>query len=321
MRAIRIHQPGGPEAMRLDELDEGAPGEGEALVDIEAAGVNFIDVYQRAGRYPGPLPLALGLEGAGTVRAVGPGVALKPGQRVAWAGVQGSYATHVFAPADRLVPLPDEVDTQTAAAAMLQGMTAHYLVTSTFALTAEHTCVVHAAAGGVGLLLCQLGKRAGARVIATCGSERKAELARRAGASEVILYTEADFSAEVKRLTGGVGADVIYDSVGAQTFERGLDCLAPRGMMVLFGQSSGPAPAIDPQALGPKGSLFLTRPSLFHYIATREALLARAGDVLSWIATGELSIAVDRCLELERAAEAHSLLEARQTSGKLLLAP
>jgi NADPH:quinone reductase len=321
MRAIRIHQPGGPDAIRLDELEAPAPGEGEALVEVEAAGVNFIDVYQRTGRYPAPLPLALGLEGAGTVRAVGPAARLAPGDRVAWASAQGSYATHLIARTDRLVRVPDEVDTRTAAAAMLQGMTAHYLTTSTFPLAEGHTCVVHAAAGGVGLLLCQLGKRAGARVIGTCGSERKAELARRAGATDVVVYTEADFSAEVMRLTDGRGADVIYDSVGAQTFERGLDCLAPRGMMVLFGQSSGPAPAVDPQALGHKGSLFLTRPSLFHYIATREALEARARELFAWIAAGELSIAIWRTLELERAAEAHRLLEARQTSGKLLLIP
>ena len=321
MQGIRVHEPGGPEAMRLETLDGAEVGRGQARIRVEAAGVNFIDVYQRTGRYPAPLPLALGLEGAGTVEEAGPDAAAKPGDRVAWAGVQGSYATHLIAPADRLVPIPDGVSAQQAAAAMLQGMTAHYLVTSTFPLDGRHVCVVHAAAGGVGLLLCQLARRAGARVIGTCGTREKADRALAAGATDVIVYTEVDFSAEVARLTGGRGADVIYDSVGASTFEAGLRCLAPRGMMALFGQSSGPAPAVDPQQLGHLGSLFLTRPSLFHYVAARDELTRRAGELFSWLEAGELELHIDRALALDRAAEAHELLESRATTGKLLLVP
>ena len=307
--------------MRLDTLEERSPGEGEARVRVAAAGVNFIDVYQRTGRYPAPLPLALGLEGAGEIEEIGPGVALAKGTRVAWAGVQGSYATSIIAPADRLVPVSEGIDLGTAAAAMLQGLTAHYLITSTYRLGAEHTCVIHAAAGGVGLLLCQLARRAGARVIATCGTADKAARAQAAGADHAIVYTETDFSAEVKRLTEGRGADVIYDSVGASTFEPSLACLAPRGMMVLFGQSSGPAPAIDPQRLGALGSVFLTRPSLFHYVAEPEELRRRAAELFHWIAADELAIHIDRSLPLARAAEAHALLEGRKTSGKLMLVP
>lgn len=321
MRVIRIHEPGGPEAMTLADTSPGAPGEGEARVRVEAAGVNFIDIYQRAGAYSAPLPLDLGLEGAGTVEEVGPGVALRAGDRVAWAGVQGSYATHVRAPADKLVAVPSGVDSRTAAAAMLQGMTAHYLTRSTFPLRAGHTCLIHAAAGGVGGLLCQLGHRAGARVIATAGSAEKGERARRAGATDVILYREVDFAAEVARKTDGRGVDVVYDSVGASTFDRGLDCLARRGMMVLYGQSSGPVAPVDPQRLAAAGSAFLTRPSLFHYIEERADLEERAGEILDLIATGHLAIAIARELPLAGAADAHALLEARETAGKLLLRP
>lgn len=321
MKKIRVEQPGGTDAMLLADVETRAPGEGEARVRVEAAGVNYIDVYQRSGRYPAPLPLDLGLEGAGTVEAVGPGTDVHPGDRVAWAGVQGSYATHLVAPADRLVRVPDALSPRVAAAAILQGMTAHILVTEVYALGARDTCVVHAAAGGVGLLLCQLAHRAGARAIGTCGTRDKAERARRAGASEVILYTEADFSAEVSRLTSGTGAQVVYDSVGADTFQQSLSCLAPRGMMVLFGQSSGPAPKIDPQDLGARGSLFLTRPSLFHYAGERADRDRHAGAVFDMIARGELDIHIDRELPLARAAEAHTLLEARKTQGKLLLVP
>ena len=247
MRAIRVHQYGGPEAMKLEELPTPKPGDGQALVRLEAAGVNFIDVYQRTGLYKGQLPLRLGLEGAGIVEAVGAGVTtVKRGDRVAWTGIPGSYATHNVVPADRLVTLPAGVDARAGAAAMLQGMTAHYLAHSTYPLKAGDTCLVHAAAGGVGLLLCQMAKRAGARVIGTVSTEEKAELAREAGADEVILYTRQDFEAEVKRLTGGKGVDVVYDSVGKDTFDKSLNCLAPRGCMVLFGASSGPVGAVRP---------------------------------------------------------------------------
>jgi NADPH2:quinone reductase len=322
MRAIRVPQYGGPEAMKLEDLPTPSPGDGQALVRIEAAGVNFIDVYQRTGLYKNPLPVPLGLEGAGTVEAVGGGVTtVRPGERVAWTGVPGSYATHNVVPADRLVTLPAGVDARAGAAAMLQGMTAHYLAHSTYALRAGDTCLVHAAAGGVGLLLCQMAKRAGARVIGTVSTEEKAALARRAGADEVILYTRQDFEAEVKRLTGNKGLQVVYDSVGRDTFDKGLGCLAPRGYMVLYGQSSGPVGPLDPQVLNTKGSLFLTRPSLFHYIATRDELVRRAGEVLGWIQKGELTLRVGATFPLAEAAQAHRDLEGRRTTGKVLLLP
>jgi NADPH2:quinone reductase len=322
MRAIRVPQYGGPEAMRLEELPTPAPGSGQALVRIEAAGVNFIDVYQRTGLYKGPLPLPLGLEGAGVVEAVGTGVTtVRSGDRVAWTGIPGSYATHNLVPADRLVTLPSGLDARAGAAAMLQGMTAHYLAHSTYPLRPGDTCLVHAAAGGVGLLLCQMARRAGARVVGTVSTEAKARLAREAGAHEVILYTQVDFLAELKRLTGGQGLQVIYDSVGRDTFEKGFDGLAPRGMMVLYGQSSGSVGPIDPQILNQKGSLFLTRPSLNHHILTREELLRRAGDVLGWIQRGELSLRIGATFPLAEAAEAHRQLEGRKTTGKVLLIP
>ncbi|HZS32099.1 MAG TPA: quinone oxidoreductase [Methylomirabilota bacterium] len=322
MRAIRVPQYGGPEAMRLEELPTPRPADGQVLVRLEAAGVNFIDVYQRSGLYKNPLPVALGLEGAGVVEAVGPGVTtVRAGDRVAWTGVPGSYATHAVVPADRVVTLPAGLDARAGAAAMLQGMTAHYLAHSTYPLKRGDACLVHAAAGGVGLLLCQMAKRAGARVIGTVSTDAKAALAREAGADEVILYTRQDFEAEVKRLTGGQGLQVVYDSVGRDTFDKGLNCLAPRGYMVLYGQSSGPVGAFDPQVLNARGSLFLTRPSLFHYVATRPELERRAGDVLGWIQKGELKLRIGATFPLAEAARAHRELEARRTAGKVLLIP
>ncbi|HSF41508.1 MAG TPA: quinone oxidoreductase [Thermoanaerobaculia bacterium] len=323
MKAIRVHTPGGPEALKLDEVPDPTPREGEAVVRVEAAGVNFIDVYFRTGLYKGPsLPFTLGQEAAGTVTAVGPGVTeVAVGDRVAYSAVQGAYAELAVVPAARLVKLPEGVSARQGAAAMLQGMTAHYLACSTYPLKPGDTCVVHAAAGGVGQLLCQIAKLRGARVLGTVSTEEKARIAREAGADEVIRYTEQDFAAEVKRLTEGRGVQVIYDGVGRQTFDKGLDSLARRGMMVLFGASSGPVPPFDPQILNAKGSLFLTRPSLGHYIATREELVERAGDVLGWIADGKLRLSIDREVPLAEAAEAHRALEARETKGKVLLIP
>jgi NADPH2:quinone reductase len=308
--------------MRLDEVATPKPGDGQALVRIEAAGVNFIDVYQRTGLYKNPLPYGLGLEGAGVVEAVGGGVAtVRVGDRVAWTGVPGSYATHNVVPADKLVTLPAGVDARAGAAAMLQGMTAHYLAHSTYPLKRGDTCLVHAAAGGVGLLLCQMAKRAGARVIGTVSTEEKAKLARDAGADDIIFYTRQDLVEEVKRLTGGKKLQVVYDSVGKDTFEKGLDCLALRGYMVLYGASSGPVTPLDPQVLNAKGSLFLTRPSLFHYTATRDELVKRAGDVLGWIQKGELKLRIGATFPLADAAKAHRDLEGRKTTGKVLLIP
>src|SRR5216117_3685399 len=291
MKAIRVHAPGGPEALRYEEVDRPAPGPGQVLVKVEAAGVNFIDVYQRTGQYKVPGPFTLGQEAAGTVAAVGPGVA-EPnvGDRVAYTSILGAYAEYAVVPADRVVRLPDGVSVRQGAAAMLQGLTAHYLATTTFPLKSGDACLVHAAAGGVGLLLCQIAKLRGARVLGTVSTHEKAALARAAGADEVILYTEQDFEAEVKRLTSGVGLQVIYDSVGKTTFDKGLNCLALRGMMVLYGQSSGPVGLFDPQVLNQKGSLFLTRPTIVHYIATRAELLARAGEVLGWIQRGTVKV-------------------------------
>jgi NADPH2:quinone reductase len=322
MRAIRIHEFGGPEAMRLDEVATPKPGDGQALVRIEAAGVNFIDVYQRTGLYKNALPYGLGLEGAGVVEAVGGGVtSVRAGDHVAWTGVPGSYATHNVVPADKLVTLPAGVDARAGAAAMLQGMTAHYLAHSTYPVKPGDTCLVHAAAGGVGLLLCQMAKRAGARVIGTVSTEEKAKLARDAGADDIIFYTRQDLVEEVKRLTGGKKLQVVYDSVGKDTFEKGLDCLALRGYMVLYGASSGPVAPLDPQVLNAKGSLFLTRPSLFHYTATRDELVKRAGDVLGWIQKGELKLRIGATFPLADAAKAHRDLEGRKTTGKVLLIP
>jgi len=322
MRAIRVNQYGGPEVMKLEDLPTPKPAAGQALVRIEAAGLNFIDIYQRTGLYKGALPLPLGLEGAGVVEEVGAGVlTVKVGEPVAWTGVPGSYATHNVVPADRLVALPPDLDARAGAAAMLQGMTAHYLAHSTYPLKRGDTCLVHAAAGGVGLLLCQMAKRAGARVIGTVSTEEKARLAREAGADEVIVYTRQDFEAEVKRLTGGAGLQVVYDSVAKDTFEKSLGCLAMRGYLVLYGQSSGPVPPFDLAVLAAKGSLFVTRPSLNHHIVTREELLKRAGDVLGWVQKGELKLRIGGTFPLAEAAEAHRQLEGRKTTGKVLLIP
>ena len=320
MRAVRIHAPGGTDVLRVDTIDVPVPGKGEALVKVAFAGVNFIDVYKRTGLYPLPLPATLGEEGAGTVVAIGPDVTeVCEGDRVAWASVNGAYAEYVVIPAARLVQIPSGLSERDAAAVMLQGMTAQYLTTSTYPLRQSDTCLVHAAAGGAGLLLVQIAKKRGARVIGTAGTDEKAALARSVGADEMIVYTREDFVAETKRLTGGRGVQVVYDSVGKTTFLSGFDVLALRGMMVLFGQSSGPVEPIDPMFINRKGSLFLTRPTLAHYIATREELLWRAGELFQWIQQGELSVRVDSEYPLEAVADAHAALEGRRTTGKVLI--
>lgn len=322
MKAIRAVAAGGPDVLRYDDLPDPTPGPGQIVVRIEAAGVNFIDLYQRTGLYPVSYPVVLGQEAAGLVAAVGPGVAdLKPGDPVAYTGIQGAYAELAAVPAERVVRLPAGVTTRQGAAAMLQGMTAQYLAATTCPLAAGDTCLVHAAAGGVGLLLCQTAKLRGARVIGTVSTPEKAALARQAGADEVILYVEQDFEAAVRRLTGGSGVRVVYDSVGKVTFEKSLNCLAPRGMLVLFGQSSGPVPPFDIQVLNRKGSLFLTRPSLGHYIATRAELLERADEVLGRVRGGKLKLRISGEFPLRAAAEAQRQLEGRKTTGKLLLLP
>lgn len=320
MRAIRVHHNGGPEVLRLEAVDVSEPGPGEVRVRIAFAGVNYIDVYHRTGLYPIPTPFIPGNEAAGTVDAVGAGVEeVKPGDRVAYAMEIGSYAEYAVVPASKLVPVPDEVELSTAAAVLLQGMTAHALTHSTFPLQEGHTALVHAAVGGVGHLLVQMAKKRGARVIATVSTEEKAVLASKLGADDVILYTREDFRDAVRRLTDGRGVDVVYDSVGQSTFEGSLGSLRPRGYLVLYGQSSGPVPPFDPGVLGRRGSLFLTRPVLSHYVAEREELLRRAGDLFRWLGTGELRMRIDRILPLAEAAEAHHALEGRQTMGKLLL--
>jgi NADPH:quinone reductase len=324
MKAIQVKQVGGPEAMELVELPVPQPKPNEAVVKLAASGVNFIDVYNREGRYKAPLPFVLGQEGAGVVSAVGAEVkSVKVGDRVAWTSQLGAYAEYAAVPADRLVPIPQGVSERQAAGAMLQGMTAHYLSHDTYPLKKMQgeTALIHAAAGGVGLLLVQMAHNIGARVIATVSTEEKAKLAREAGADEVILYTQADFEAETKRLTGGKGVDVVYDSVGKTTFEKGLNILRPRGMMVLFGGSSGAVPPFDPLILTQKGSLFLTRPSLGNYIATREELVARSGAVLGMIAAGKLKLRIEHTYTLAEAQQAHRDLEGRKTTGKLLLIP
>ena len=322
MKAIQVKHPGGPEAMELAELPAPQPKANEAVVKLAASGVNFIDVYFREGRYKAPLPLVLGQEGAGVVTAVGADVnSLKVGDRVAWTAVLGSYAEYAAVPADRLVPIPRSVSDQQAAATMLQGMTAHYLSHDTYPLKRGEIALVHAAAGGVGLLLVQMAHNIGARVIATVSTEEKAELARGAGAHDVILYSKSDFEAETKRLTGGKGVDVVYDSVGKTTFEKGLNVLRPRGMMVLFGGSSGAVPPFDPMTLAQKGSLYVTRPTLVNYIATREELVARSDAVFSMISAGKLKLRIEHTYPLAEVQRAHRDLEARKTTGKLLLIP
>ena len=322
MKAIRVQSPGGPEALRYEDVPQPSPAAVQVLVKVEAVGVNYIDVYQRTGLYKVATPFTLGQEAAGVVTAVGSGVTdPKVGDRVAYTSILGAYAEYAVVPADRVVVLPDGVTARQAAAALLQGMTAHYLACTTYPLKAGDTCLVHAAAGGVGLLLCQIASRRGARVIGTVSTREKAALAREAGARDVILYTEQDFEAEVKRLTNGLGLQVVYDSVGKTTFEKGLNCLTRRGMMVLYGQSSGPIASFDPQVLSQKGSLFLTRPTLAHYITTRAELVARAGEVLSWVKSGTLKVRIEHEFSLAETAEAHRALEARKTTGKLLLIP
>lgn len=323
MKAIRVHECGGPEALRYEEIDVPSPGPGEALVKIEAAGVNFIDVQHRKGGYATPgLPFTVGSEAAGTVTAVGKAVEdLAAGDRVAYAMVLGAYAEYAVVPAERLVKLPDGIDCDSAAALMLQGLTAHYLTHSTFPLKSGDTALVHAAAGGAGLLITQVARRLGATVYGTVGSAEKAEIARAAGLAEAIEYRSRDFETEIKRLTDGRGVDVVYDSIGKDTFEKSLNCLRPRGYLVLFGFASGPVPPFDPAVLGAKGSLFLTRPGLPRYIATRAELVERAEDLFAWLAAGEIELRIDRVLPLAEAAAAHRALEARSTSGKLLLKP
>ncbi len=322
MKAIQIKQTGGPEVLEYVDLPTPEPKPNEAVVKIAASGVNFIDTYQREGRYKLPLPFIAGQEGAGVVTAVGAELkSVKSGDRVAFCGVQGSYAEYAAVPADRLVPIPQGVSDREAAAAMLQGMTAHYLLHDSFSLKRGQTALIHAAAGGVGLLLVQMAHNIGARVIGTVSTEEKAKLARDAGADEIIFYTQTDFEPETKRLTGGKGVDVVYDSVGKTTFEKGLNVLRPRGMMVLFGGSSGAAPAFDPILLTQKGSLFLTRPMLNHYIVTREELMARAEAVFGMIATKRLKLRIEHIYKLADAAQAHRDLEGRKTTGKLLLIP
>lgn len=322
MKLIRVHRLGGPEVLELEESDVPRPGPGQALLRIEATGVNFVEIYHRTGLYKQPLPFTLGNEAAGTVEAVGAGVTtVRAGDRVASLNVLGAYAEFGLAQAERLVPVPDGVSTRQAAAVLLQGVTAQYLTTSTFPLHPGQTCLVHAAAGGVGLLLCQLAKRRGARVIATVSTEEKAALARGAGADDVILYTRTDFGTEVKRLTAGAGVHVIYDSVGRTTFAKGLDCLVPRGTMVLYGQSSGPVEPFDLQLLSQKGSLYVTRPSLGHYVPNRAELLDRAGEVLGDVASGALDVRIGHEFPLTQAAAAHRELEGRRTTGKVLLIP
>jgi NADPH2:quinone reductase len=322
MKAIRIHEYGGPETMRLEELPDPQAPPGHVLVRCEAAGVNFIDTYQRSGLYKVPLPFTVGMEGAGVVVAVGPEVGgLAEGARVAWAGVAGSYATHVLVPAEKAVPVPDGVSTRDAAAAMLQGLTAHYLAHSTWPLRKDEACLIHAGAGGVGLLLTQMAKRARAHAITTVSTGEKAALSREAGADDVILYSREDFAEAARRLRGGRGLQVVYDSVGRDTFDRSLTCLEPRGMMVLYGQSSGPVGPIDPQVLNQRGSLFLTRPKLDDYTRTRAELLFRSEEVLGWIGAGTLRLRIGATFPLAEAARAHQDLQGRRTTGKVLLIP
>jgi NADPH2:quinone reductase len=322
MQAIQVNAPGGPEVLTLVDLPAPKPKPNEVVIKISAAGVNFIDVYVREGRYSTPLPFVNGQEAAGTVADVGSEVkALKSGDRVAYTSVLGSYAEYAAVPANRALRVPQGITDQQAAAAMLQGMTAHYLVNTTYPLKKGETALIHAAAGGVGLLLVQMAKNIGARVIGTVGSEEKAKLAREAGADDIILYDRQDFEAETKRLTDGKGVHVVYDGVGKTTFDKGLNVLRPRGYLVLFGASSGPVPPVDPIKLLQKGSLFLTRPSLGHYITADEELQHRASEVLGAIAAGKLKLRIEHIYKLQDAQQAHRDLEGRKTTGKLLLIP
>lgn len=322
MKAVRVNQFGGPEALSVEELEVPSVADNRVLVKTEAAGLNYIDTYQRSGLYQIPLPTTLGMEGAGSVVDVGPDVkSLKPGDRVAFTNVMGAYADYVRASEDRLVPLPDGVSFDEGAAAMLQGCTAHYLSQTTYKLSKHDRCLIHAAAGGVGLLLIQMAKNAGAFVIGTCSTEAKADLAKAAGADEVILYSQQSFKDEVKRITGGEGVTVAYDSVGKATFEDSIDCLCKRGYMVLYGNASGPVTEFNPASLAAKGSLFLTRPALFDYIDDRTELIQRSSDVFNWIREGRLRLRMEHFYPLTEVRSAHEALEGRRTTGKVLLKP
>ncbi len=322
MKAIMVHEFGGPEVLRYEDRPIPEPGAGEVRVKVEAIGVNFIDTYHRGGLYKNPLPLALGQEGAGRIVALGAGVTdFEIGDHVAWKDQFGSYGDEVAIAVAKLVPVPEGVSSQDAAATMLQGMTAHYLSHSTFPLQEGNACLIHAGAGGVGRLLIQMAKMRGARVLATAGNEEKAQLAREAGADEVVLYRQDDFAEAARRFTGGKGLDVVYDGVGKDTFDKGLTALRPRGMMVLFGQSSGPVPPLDPQILNARGSLFLTRPVLAAYTLDRAELLWRAKDLFGWIAEGTLKLHIGATYPLAEAAQAHRDLEGRKTTGKVVLIP
>jgi NADPH2:quinone reductase len=320
VKAVRVHTLGGPDVLTYEDVDVPRPGPGEAQVKIAASGLNYLDVQYRIGRVKAPMPFIVGSEASGVVSELGPGVTdLEVGDRVAWAMTLGSYAEYAVVPAWKLVPLPPDLDMKVAAGVMLQGLTAHYLTHSTFILKPGDTALVHAAAGGVGSVIVQVARIVGARVIATAGTEAKAELARGAGAHDVIVYTRQDFEAEVKRLTAGNGVDVVYDSVGKDTFEGSLNCLRPRGMLALFGFSSGMVPPFDPAILGIKGSLFLTRPGLNQYMATRDELMSRMRDIFEWLASGRLKIRIGHEFPLADASRAHEELEARRTTGKVLL--
>ena len=322
MKAIQINQAGAPDMLKYEDIPQPEPGPGEARLKIEAAGVNFIDIYHRSGQYAQTLPFTPGMEGGGVVDAVGKGVtAVSPGDRVAYAMHIGAYADYAIVPAWKLVKVPDEVSIEQATAVMLQGMTAHYLIHSTYLVQPGDTVLIHAAAGGVGLLLVQIAALRGARVIGTVSTQEKAELAEEYGADEIIRYTETDFVTAVQERTNGKGVNVIYDGVGQATFHKGLDCLKPRGMMVLYGQASGPVESFDPQLLSQKGSLFLTRPSLAHYTASQDEIQSRADDLFDWIASDTLQVRIDRTFALSEAADAHRYIEGRQTKGKLLLIP
>jgi NADPH2:quinone reductase len=324
MRAVRVHAPGDPTVMQVEDVVLPQPQAGEVRVKVQFVGLNFIDTYQRSGAYKLPVPFTPGVEAGGVIDALGPGAeesGLAVGQRVAYCMVNGAYAEYTVAPAAKVVPVPDDMPMEAAVALMVQGMTAHYLAFSTFPLGPDHKALIHAAAGGTGRLLVQVAKRTGAYLIGTAGSPAKAELAHAAGADEVILYVEQDFEAEVKRLTGGKGVDVVYDSVGKTTFARSLNCLRPRGMMVLWGQASGAVEPFDPQILNQKGSLYLTRPSLGAYMLSRAELLWRAHDLFRWYTAGELEVRIDAVYPLGDAPEAHRYIEGRRTTGKVLLAP
>lgn len=322
MKAIRVNQYGGPEVLSLEDIAVPEPKAGEARIKVAAAGLNFIEIYQRSGLYQGALPFTLGAEAAGVVDAVGPGVKdVKVGDRVLTVAAKGAYAEYCIAPAVQLAPVPKRLDLKTAVTLGIQGMTAHYLACDTFPLKPGHVCLIHAAAGGTGALLVQVARLRGATVIGTVGSEEKAKIAKRAGANKIINYSTHDFEAEVKKITKGAGVDVVYDSVGKDTFDKSLNCLKSRGMMVLFGQASGPVAPFNPQILNQKGSLFLTRPSLFAHIATRDLLLKKMRDLTRWIAAGQLKVKVDKAFSLAEAAQAHEYMSGRGTKGKVIIVP